>query len=75
MRFFMSRITEKNKGILFITIGSILFVLFAGKFLLQIVGAVVALLLINYGLYLNNMPPIWILIQEWLLNIRLYKRR
>ncbi|HBR70618.1 TPA: hypothetical protein DIC20_03120 [Candidatus Dependentiae bacterium] len=71
----MSQNTEKNKGILFIIIGSILFILFAGKFLLYIVGAIIGLLLINYGLYLNNLPPIWILIQEWLLNIRLYKRR
>jgi len=62
---------DKNKGILFVIIGSTLFVVFAGKFLLQIIGAVVALLVINYGLYLQGLPPIWILIQEWIMNIKL----
>jgi|GEM_PF-1530984 predicted ABC-type sugar transport system permease subunit len=61
---------DKNKGILFIIIGGVLFVLFVGKFILQIVGAIVGIALINYGLYLQNFPPVWIIIQEWLTNIK-----
>jgi hypothetical protein len=64
---------KKNKGLFFTILGSILFILFAGKFLIHIVGIIGALLLINYGLRLQNLPPVWILIQEWALNIK-YRR-
>ena len=71
----MTTYSKKNKGLFFTIAGGLLFILFAGKFLLHIAGIIIALLLINYGLYLQNLPPIWILIQEWLMNIKLYKRR
>jgi len=64
----MTHIHNKNKGVLFVIIGSILFFIFAGKFLFHIIGIIIALLLINYGLYLQSMPPIWILLQEWISN-------
>ncbi len=61
---------QKNKGIFFTVIGSLLFLLFVGKFLLQIIGAIVAIYLINYGLSLQHLPSIWILMQKWFIQLK-----
>jgi hypothetical protein len=66
----MASSRNKNTGILFIILGSILLVLFSGHFIMPIIGIVIGITLINHGLYLLNYPPLWTLAQDWLANIR-----
>lgn len=56
---------KQSRGLLYIILGSILLVVAAGPFILQIMGIIVALFLINTGLHLRRMPPLFILLQEW----------
>lgn len=55
---------DKGLGILLVILGSALFVLSAGKWLLHVVGLAFAVLIINYGLRLQGLPSLWALLSE-----------
>lgn len=48
-----------------IAFGIVVFVVATGAFILQVIGAVLAYIIINYGLQLMGKPPLLDLIQEW----------
>ena len=58
------------QGILYIVAGVFLFVFAGGKFILQVLAALAGLVLINYGLSMRGLPPISVLVQQWLEELR-----
>lgn len=55
---------DRGLGILLVILGSAVFVLSAGKWLLHVVGLSLAVLIINYGLRLQGLPSLWVLLSE-----------
>ena len=49
---------KRTRGMLYIGLGAVLFLLAVGGWLLRIGVAVVGLYLINYGLSMRGMPPL-----------------
>ncbi|MBT4855645.1 hypothetical protein HOM50_01505 [bacterium] len=62
----MTRGNEKILGIVFVIIGAALFISFAGRFLVEIIGAIISIMIINYGLKLQGLPAIWMLMMQWI---------
>lgn len=57
---------NEQKGTLLIVLGAVLFIAFAGKFILHLVGLIVALIIINHGLQLKKMPGLLSMIRVWI---------
>ena len=62
-------IDNNSKGALFIALGVILLIAFAGKFFLQLIGIFVSLFIINYGLQLKRMPSLIVIVLNWIQQI------
>jgi hypothetical protein len=62
-------IDNNSKGALFIALGVILLIAFAGKFFLQLIGIFVSLFIINYGLQLKRMPSLIVIVFNWIQQI------
>ncbi|HJM68777.1 MAG TPA: hypothetical protein QGF02_02405 [Candidatus Babeliales bacterium] len=56
---------DKILGIVLIIIGTGLFIALAGPFLIQIIGVIISIMIVNYGLKLQSLPPIWLLMMQW----------
>lgn len=63
---------ESNKvlSIVALIVGSLLFFLSAGPLLIPIIGAIVGVILINYGLELQNLPNLQTLLTQLLNRFR-----
>lgn len=59
--------SRSTKGLIFIVAGAVLFLWAGGVWLAVALGA---LLLINYGLYLCKLPPLWVIVQQLLDDLR-----
>lgn len=57
--------SQRAKGLLSLFLGSVLFILFAGKFLLQIIALFVSLALINYGMTSCGYPSLFVFMRQW----------
>lgn len=57
---------NNSKGTLFIVLGIALFIAFTGRFFLLVIGAIVSLIIINYGLQLKGMPGLLITVKSWI---------
>ena len=62
-------IDNNSKGALFIALGVVLLIAFAGKFFLQLIGIFVSLFIINYGLQLKRMPSLIVIVLNWIQQI------
>lgn len=60
---------SKSLGILLVVIGAILFLLIAGPFILQLLGAIGALYLINWGLELQGAEPLPRTFNVWMVKM------
>ena len=61
----MAQGNDKILGIVLIIVGTGLFIELAGPFLIQIIGVIISIMIINYGLKLQGLPPIWLLMMQW----------
>ena len=52
-------------GTIYIIFGSLLFILSAGQWMMQLALAALSLYIINYGLTLRGMPPLTLLVLRW----------
>lgn len=66
----MARSNDKVLGVVFVIIGCALFIALAGQFLIQIIGAIISIMIINYGLKLQGLPPIWLLLMQRMHNMK-----
>lgn len=66
-------VDNNSKGAFFIALGVILFIAFAGKFFLQLMGILVSLFIINYGLQLKKMPSLVSIAKSWVKQIINFK--
>lgn len=62
-------IDNNTKGAFFIALGVVLFIAFAGKLFLQLVGILVSLFIINYGLQLKKQPSLLSMTKNWVKKI------
>lgn len=54
-----------NLGVAAVVFGVVVFVVAAGSLIFQLVGAVLAIIIINHGLQLMGKPPLFTLLQDW----------
>ncbi len=59
------RVQNTALGTLCIVLGSLLFILSAGQWMIQFALAILSLYIINYGLKLRGMPPLTFLVLRW----------
>ena len=67
-------IDNNTKGAFFIALGVVFFIAFAGKLFLHLVGILVSLFIINYGLQLKKQPNLLSMSKNWvkkIINIKL----
>jgi hypothetical protein len=62
-------IDNNTKGAFFVALGMVLFIAFAGKLFLQLVGILVSLFIINYGLQLKKQPSLISMTKNWVKQI------
>jgi hypothetical protein len=59
-------IDNNTKGAFFMALGIVLFIAFAGKLFLHLVGILVSLFIINYGLQLKKQPSLISITKNWI---------
>jgi len=62
--------SNNSLGIFYIGLGTVFFLFFIGSFLIRIVGAIVSILVLNYGLKLMGYPPAQILFFQLLSKVK-----
>ncbi|MBT3455760.1 hypothetical protein HN446_01740 [bacterium] len=62
-------IQNSTKSIIFIVLGSVLFLFSSAPFLLNLVLSLLGLYLINYGLRASGRPPLLYMVQSWFDNL------
>jgi hypothetical protein len=66
-------IDNNTKGAFFIALGFVFFIAFAGKLFLQLVGILVSLFIINYGLQLKKQPSLISMTKNWIKKVINFK--
>jgi hypothetical protein len=66
-------IDNNTKGAFFVALGMVLFIAFAGKLFLQLVGILVSLFIINYGLQLKKQPSLISMTKNWIKQVINFK--
>jgi len=61
---------KANVGIAAIVFGGVVFIVATGTFIFQVLGVLIALILVNHGLQLMGKPPLFDLIQDWFNRVR-----
>lgn len=62
--------SNKALSIVALVVGSLLFFLSAGPLIIPIIGAIIGIILINYGLELQNLPNLQTLLTQLLNRFR-----
>jgi len=62
----MARSNDKIFGIVLIFFGAWLFLALMGQFIIQILGSIISLWLVNYGLKLQGLPQMHYWIIKWI---------
>ena len=53
------------KGWVFVALGAALFIMTTGRLLMQVAACFVAIAMINYGLKILGLSPLFVLLQQW----------
>jgi hypothetical protein len=61
---------NKLLGMFLIILGLVLFVIVTGDFLIRIALGLAALYIVNYGMRLRGLPPLYFVVQSWLISRR-----
>ena len=61
---------QKNVGVVFVVMGSVLLILVAGEFAFKLIFTFLALICVDYGLRLMGQPPFMVWVQGWLDRMR-----
>jgi multisubunit Na+/H+ antiporter MnhG subunit len=61
---------EQILGILLVVLGSALLITSVGRYLLEIIAAIIGVFIINYGLKMLEQPSLWNLIVELYYSIK-----
>ena len=56
---------RQAQGLFFMILGAILFVFVAGEFIIRVLACLLAIALINYGLWLQGKPPLHMTLYSW----------
>jgi hypothetical protein len=66
-------IDNNTKGAFFIALGVVFFIAFAGKLFLHLVGILVSLFIVNYGLQLKKQSSLLAMTKNWVKQIINFK--
>lgn len=66
----MMTLDDTTKGALCIALGVIVFLTLAGTLVVPILATLVSFMMINYGLKLRKMPPLFVVLQRWFDDVR-----
>ncbi len=59
-----------NVGLAAIVFGVAVFVAATGPLIFQVLGILIAIVLVNHGLQLMGKPPLFVMVQDWFNNAR-----
>ncbi len=62
----MLKMRGDARGWLFVGLGTLLFASICGLLFVRISAALLSLIMVNYGLKALGMPPLFVLIEQWL---------